>query len=384
MSLKNINSNVDVYQVKRIKNKVYSFTFENGAVAEVHFNGDAAALQTALEAANYDFDTFKKDALIVKVINNDAVATASVTNQSVEVPENLPATINEYYLPKWRNRLAARVNNNSMIYITGPAGCGKSELVRTLAQHVGQEFIRINFVSGIGESQLVGKYIVKDGATIFNYGLVPLAMKNGWWLLLDEIDYAEPEHLAILQPILEGGALTMVQNEGEKITPHPNFRLFATGNTKGRGDTSQSYVGTNFLNASFMDRFTVFEMDYSEREEDIATYETEDAVLAAKLVQVFGLFRKSADDGQIQNAVFSTRRLVQVCKALYMGDTLKEAFEYEIFSRYDKEESKILVEMLKDVFQKDHYLTKKWTLGMDHPTVMSADTNATTPAATAV
>lgn len=294
--------------------------------------------------------------------------------------DKLPTTIDNYYLPKWRDRFAARVNGGSMLFIAGPAGSGKSELIRVLAGHLGQELIRINFSSGIGESQLVGKYIVKDGATVFNYGLVPLAMKNGWWLLLDEIDYAEPEHLSILQPVLEGNPLIMIQNEGEKITPHPNFRIFATGNTKGRGDLSQSYVGTNFLNASFMDRFTVFEMDYTDREVDIATEITSDAILAEKLAKVFELFRKSADDGQIQNAVFSTRRLVQVCKALVMGDTLKESFEYEIFSRYDKEESKILVEMLKDVFQKDHYLTKKWTLGMDHAVLLQTDGVANTTA----
>jgi MoxR-like ATPase len=310
-----------------------------------------------------------------------AVKNIANKNQVKDILENkLPTVIDNYYLPKWRDRFAARINNNNMLFLSGPAGCGKSELVRVLAHHAQKELIRINFVSGIGESQLVGKYIVKDGATVFNYGLVPLAMKNGWWLLLDEIDYAEPEHLAILQPVLEGNALTMIQNEGEKITPHPDFRIIATGNTKGRGDLSQSYVGTNFLNASFMDRFTVFEMDYTEREVDIAINETGDQVLSEKLIQVFGLFRKSVEDGQINNAVFSTRRLVQLCKALAIGDSLKEAFDYEIFSRYDKEESKILVEMVKDVFQREHYLTKKWTLGMEHAVSLQTDSVVETAA----
>jgi cobaltochelatase CobS len=309
-----------------------------------------------------------------KVVKKDAVAgVVEVKNKLLS--ERLPASLDNYYLPKWRDRFAARINNGSMLFLSGPAGSGKSELVRVLADAAGKELIRINFVSGIGESQLVGKYIVKNGETVFNYGLVPLAMKNGWWLLLDEIDYAEPEHLAILQPVLEGGSLVMIQNEGEKITPHPDFRIIATGNTKGRGDVSQSYVGTNFLNASFMDRFTVFEMDYTEKEVDIIENETGDKTLAEKLVQVFQLFRKSAEDGQINNAVFSTRRIVQVCKALRIGDSLKEAFEYEIFSRYDKEESKLLVELVRDVFAKEHYLSKKWTLGMDHPNTLQADGN---------
>lgn len=270
-----------------------------------------------------------------------------------------------FYFPDFKDSIISRIQKGRNIYLNGSAGCGKSDMVAKMADYVGVNFIRINFHVGISESQLVGKFTVKDGSTKFVYGYIPLAMIHGWWVLLDEIDYAQPENLAILQPILEGNPLVVVQNEGEVITPHPNFRVFATGNTKGRGDDSNSYSGTNFLNASFMDRFSVFEMTYTEKEEDIAFSILGERVLSQKLIQLFKIFRNASEKGDIINSVFSTRRLIQVCEALKDGETLMDSLKYEIFTRYNSYETNTLIELAADVFDRDHYF-KKWKLGDNH------------------
>lgn len=285
----------------------------------------------------------------------------------------MPNVYENYYFPDFKNHVITRIIKNRPIYLSGPAGSGKSDMIAKMAKFAGVNFIRINFYVGITESQLVGKFTVKDSQTKFVYGYLPLAMKHGWWVLLDEIDYAQPENLAILQPILEGNPLVVVQNEGEVINPHPNFRVFSTGNTKGRGDESNSYSGTNFLNASFMDRFSVFEMEYTSKEIDIVQSIVGDADLSEKIMQMFKLFRKASDGGDVINSTFSTRRLIQFSEALRDGDYLIDALKYEVLSRYNSYESNTLYEIAADVFDRDHYF-KKWKLGMPHHSAKTIET----------
>jgi cobaltochelatase CobS len=244
-------------------------------------------------------------------------------------------------------------------------------MVQKLADFYGQTLIRINFHQGVTESSLIGKYVVKNNETLFAYGLVPLAMKKGYWLLLDEIDYAEPEHTSVLQAVLEGKELVITSNEGEIISPHSSFRVFATGNTTGRGDSTDSYHGTNFMNSAFLDRWTIFEMTYSKKEFKILNSIINDLELSKKIVRIFELFRSLKKNGDISNAVFSTRRMMNIAEALKMGDSISEAFKYEVFTRFNSEEIMILTECIRDILDSSHYLENEWKLGQPHHSPMS-------------
>ena len=278
-----------------------------------------------------------------------------------------------YYFPKFIDNIVRRVNMNYNIYLQGATGVGKSELVNKLAQYNKIKLVRINFNIGITEQHLIGKFIIKDNKTEFIYGLVPQAMKNGWWILFDEIDFAQPEHLASLQSVLEGNSLLLTQNENEEIFPHPNFRVFATGNTKGRGDDTQSYVGTNFLNAAFLDRWSIFEMDYPAQENIIIDSILDDQRLSKDLISYFKILRKNEEQGEFVNINFSTRRLIQIAKLLKAGENLIDSLKFELFSRVEKVEQKLLMQLLFDIFQREHYL-KGWKLGDAHtPELEPAD-----------
>ena len=315
----------------------------------------------------------------------DVISTSGVDdmdlqylNKTVNFNIKIPKVHKGYYFPTFSNAILNRVKAGRNTMITGGTGCGKTQFVDSLAQLVGQKLIRVNFSVGTTEQHLIGKWIVKNGQTEFVYGIVPLAMKYGWWLLFDEIDFAMPEHMAILQPILEGNPLIITQNKNEELVPHENFRVFATGNTKGRGDESQAYVGTGNLNLAFLDRWAIFEMDYTNKEIDIVKNIISDDELSKQIITYFKILRKTADDGAIINAVFSTRRLIQLAEALEFGESLKEALRYEIFSRYDKHEIDILKEISYDIWDKEHYM-KGWKVGDDHyvPPIIEDPTQAT-------
>jgi MoxR-like ATPase len=278
----------------------------------------------------------------------------------------IPKCHNGYYFPDMTDVIVRRIAMRRNIWIGGETGTGKSEFVMNLARFFKQKVVRVNFSLGTTEGHLVGKFIVKDGSTKFVDGVVPMAMKNGWWLLLDELDYASPEHLSVLQPVLEGDALILVQNENETIVPHENFRVFATANTKGRGDSSQSYTGTNFMNMAFVDRWSIFEFEYTKHEKSIVTdIIGKDTLLASQILKYFANIRKSVEKNEIINAAFSTRRMIHFCEALAVGESLAQALDYEILLRYDKIEADVLKELAFDIWDKEHYM-KGWKLGDTH------------------
>lgn len=291
--------------------------------------------------------------------------------EDISLDKDPPKLFKGFYFPDFVSNLINRVRARKNIFLSGESGTGKSEMIQKLADFYGQTLIRINFHQGVTESSLIGKYVVKNSETIFAYGLVPLSMKKGYWLLLDEIDYAEPEHTSVLQAILEGKELVITSNEGEIIFPHSSFRVFATGNTTGRGDSTDSYHGTNFMNSAFLDRWTIFNMVYSKKEFKILNSIINDMDLSKKIVKIFELFRNLKSNGDITNAVFSTRRMMNICEALKMGDSISEAFKYELFTRFNSEEVMILTECIRDILDSSHYLEGEWRLGDPHHTPMT-------------
>ena len=278
----------------------------------------------------------------------------------------LPKVIEGFYMPDFADSLVARVRYKRNVLVVGPTGSGKSDMIEKMAKAYEIPCVRINFSSGTSEGDLLGKFVIKNGETVFADGYIPLAMKNGWWVILDEVDYAQPEHISCLQAVLEGKALVNIKNEGEIVEPHARFRVFATANTKGRGDMTDSYNGTNFLNIAFLDRWTIFEMNYTKKEKDIAKAIIGDDIMAGKLIDLFNLLRQSVKNNDLNNASFSTRRLIQTCEALKMGDSLNDSIQYEILNRYHEEEVNIITEYINDVFDNTFYIKGNWKLGMDH------------------
>jgi cobaltochelatase CobS len=230
-------------------------------------------------------------------------------------------------------------------------------MVMELARKEGARLERVNLNGGTTDTSLVGeKGLRSDEAgntvTYFQYGILPKAMKEGAWLLLDEIDFCQPEYLAVMQAVFEGNGtpLTIMDNEGEKIHPHPDFRIIATANTLGRGDTN-GYHGTNMLNIATLDRWSVITMDYTKHEPKILLSILGDEKLVDKMMTLTKRIREAIKQGQLPDFVFSTRRLICWAEALLDSSlNFVEATEVEIMGRYLKEERAIIGEFIKDIF----------------------------------
>jgi cobaltochelatase CobS len=150
---------------------------------------------------------------------------------------------------------------NRRVMIQGYHGTGKSTHIEQVAARLNWPCIRINLDSHISRIDLIGKdaIVLKDGkqVTEFREGILPWALQHPCALVFDEYDAGRPDVMFVIQRVLEvEGRLTLL-DQNRVIRPHPAFRLFATANTVGLGDTTGLYHGTQQINQGQMDRWNI-------------------------------------------------------------------------------------------------------------------------------
>jgi cobaltochelatase CobS len=247
-------------------------------------------------------------------------------------------------------------NPAERMLLTGPTGSGKSSVVQQVVARLNLPFTRINCDGDLTRADFIGQMVLdKDGAMVFQYGPLPTAMMEGRVLLIDEWDSANPSVAMALQSVLEeDGKLTITENN-EVIKPHPDFRVFATSNTKGQGDDSGMYHGTQPQNYAALDRFTVVDIvDYPTAgvEKKIVSQKTgikndaKDKVLD-KLIQMANLVRKAFKAEDI-NCTMSTRTVVNVARKLMAFGDLERAYEVAFFNKCSEDDN----EVVRGLFQR--------------------------------
>ncbi|MBO1324100.1 AAA family ATPase [Acetobacter sp. TBRC 12305] len=150
---------------------------------------------------------------------------------------------------------------NRRVMVQGFHGTGKSSHVEQIAARLNWPCIRINLDSHVSRIDLIGKdaIVVQDGqqVTEFQEGLLPWCLQRPCALVFDEYDAGRPDVMFVIQRVLEvEGKLTLL-DQNRVITPNPWFRLFATANTVGLGDTTGLYHGTQQINQGQMDRWNI-------------------------------------------------------------------------------------------------------------------------------
>jgi cobaltochelatase CobS subunit len=150
---------------------------------------------------------------------------------------------------------------NRRVMIQGYHGTGKSTHIEQVAARLNWPCVRVNLDSHISRIDLIGKDAIKlrDGkqVTEFHEGILPWALRNPVAIVFDEYDAGRADVMFVIQRVLEhDGKLTLL-DQNEIITPHPSFRLFATANTVGLGDTTGLYHGTQQINQAQMDRWSL-------------------------------------------------------------------------------------------------------------------------------
>ena len=145
--------------------------------------------------------------------------------------------------------------------VQGYHGTGKSTHIEQVAARLNWPCIRVNLDSHISRIDLIGKdaIVIKDGTQVteFKEGILPWAVQNPMALVFDEYDAGRADVMFVIQRVLESGGKLTLLDTNKVISPHNSFRLFATANTVGLGDTTGLYHGTQQINQGQMDRWSI-------------------------------------------------------------------------------------------------------------------------------
>jgi len=239
------------------------------------------------------------------------------------------------------------------IFIAGPSGNGKTFGVEQACAMERREYVRVNITMETDEDDLIGGFRLYDGTTVFELGPVVVAMLRGAVLLVDEIGYASPK-IACIQSVLEGRSIT-IKKLGITIKPAAGFQVFATSNSKGRGDDTGKYVGENILNEAFLERFPVtVEQDYPsvavEKKILAKTFGVLGGTMTSREVTFFETLAKWADairttyaEGGVDD-IISTRRLCHIVKGYAIFGDDEQALSYCV-NRFDAKTREAFIDL---------------------------------------
>jgi cobaltochelatase CobS len=251
--------------------------------------------------------------------------------------------------------------HNRRVMVQGYHGTGKSTHIEQVAARLGWPSIRVNLDAHISRIDLIGRdaIVLKDGlqVTEFKEGILPWALQHPVALTFDEYDAGRPDVMFVIQRILEfDGRLTLL-DQNRVITPNPWFRLFATTNTVGLGDTSGLYHGTQAINQAQMDRWNiVVALNYlkPEVEQQIVKSKTPEAddKLIADMVKVAELTRQGFINGDI-STVMSPRTVITWAQNAAIFGSVGFSFRLSFLNKCDEAERTLVAEYYQRVFGED-------------------------------
>ncbi|WP_303981339.1 cobaltochelatase subunit CobS [Dongia mobilis] len=254
---------------------------------------------------------------------------------------------------------------NRRVMIQGYHGTGKSTHIEQVAARLNWPCIRVNLDSHISRIDLIGKdaIVLKDGKQVTEYreGLLPWALQHPTALVFDEYDAGRPDVMFVIQRVLEvEGKLTLL-DQNKVIRPHPAFRLFATANTVGLGDTTGLYHGTQQINQGQMDRWNIVAtLNYLPHDDEVniviaksPTYDNEAGRKSVNaMVACAELTRAGFINGDI-STVMSPRTVITWAENARIFGDVGFAFRVSFLNKCDELERPVVAEYYQRCFGQD-------------------------------
>jgi cobaltochelatase CobS len=282
-----------------------------------------------------------------------------------ERTEHVPAIDEAYkFDPQTTLAILAGFAFNRRVMVQGYHGTGKSTHVEQVAARLNWPMLRINLDSHVSRIDLVGKdaIVLREGkqVTEFREGILPWALQRPVAICFDEYDAGRPDVMFVIQRVLEASGKLTLLDQNRVLSPNPYFRLFATTNTVGLGDTTGLYHGTQQINQGQMDRWSIVAtLNYLDHDVEAAivlgkagaTYDTVEGRKTIKaMVRVADMTRNAFMNGDI-STVMSPRTVITWAEnaQIFNGD-IGLAFRMTFLNKCDELERPTVAEFFQRCF----------------------------------
>lgn len=252
------------------------------------------------------------------------------------------------------------------VMVQGYHGTGKSTHIEQVAARLNWPLIRVNLDSHISRIDLVGKdaIVLKDGkqVTEFREGILPWSIQRPIALVFDEYDAGRPDVMFVIQRVLEASGKLTLLDQNRVIRSNPYFRLFATTNTIGLGDTTGLYHGTQQINQAQMDRWSIVTtLNYLSHDVEAgivlakapgyATAEGKRTINA--MVRVADMTRNAFMNGDISTVMSPRTVITWAQNAEIFGGDIALAFRMTFLNKCDELERGTVAEFFQRAFGTD-------------------------------
>ena len=256
-------------------------------------------------------------------------------------------------------------NFNKRVIIHGYHGTGKSTHITQVAARLNWPCIRVNLDSHMSRIDLIGKdsLVIKDGkqVTEFKEGILPWSIQNPVALVFDEYDAGRPDVMFVIQRVLESEGSFTLLDKNKVLKQNEFFRLFATANTIGLGDTTGLYAGTQQINQAQMDRWNIVSsLNYLSLEKEMEIIiaknknynNSKGKEKVSNMIKVASLTRKGFIAGDI-STVMSPRTVIHWAENTEIFKDIGYAFRVTFLNKCDDVEKKTIAEYYQRCFGED-------------------------------
>ena len=255
--------------------------------------------------------------------------------------------------------------HNKKVIVHGYHGTGKSTHITQIAARLNWPCVRINLDSHISRIDLIGKDAItlKDGKQIteFKEGILPWSFQNPVALVFDEYDAGRSDVMFVLQRILESDGYFTLLDKNKVVRQNRYFRLFATANTIGLGDTTGLYTGTQQINQAQLDRWEIVtSLNYLPEDKEMKIILSKNKKLGnpkgkeiiSNMIKVASLTRKGFIAGDI-STVMSPRTVLNWSNNAEIFKDIGYAFRVTFLNKCDDAEKSIIAEYYQRCFGED-------------------------------
>jgi cobaltochelatase CobS len=267
-----------------------------------------------------------------------------------------------HFNPEVTLAILAGFTHNRRVMLQGLHGTGKSTHIEQVAARLNWPAIRVNLDGHISRLDLVGKdtIVIRENrqVTEFQEGIVPWSLQRPMALVFDEYDAGRADVMFVIQRLLERDGKFALLDQNRVLTPHPSFRLFATANTVGLGNSTGLYHGTQLLNHGQIDRWNIVAtLNYLSAEEEMVIVQSrvpeftseKNTKLLKSMIAMATMTREGFVVGDL-STLMSPRTVISWAENTLIFDDHELAFRFSFLNKCEEDEHPIIAEYFQRCF----------------------------------